>query len=386
MKRLLLLTIIIVALVGCAKKRSFTITGNIPEKTSGYVYVNRIEINIPILIDSAKINKNGSFKINVKAYLTDFYQVVLDADNYITLLAKPGEKINLIFSSHRLSDNYIVEGSEDSEKIRYIDQSLIDARKRLDSLSAAYEKASSEPEFETTGAELENMYYDIVRQQRRTNIEFIINNLTSLASIKAIYQRIDPDTYVLYDPRDLQYMKLLSDSLRKYYPNSKHVQALIRDFDNELSIFNTSQITAIAEQIESVELNPALKNTEGRTVALQSLRGKYVLLTFWSALSQNCLQENIELKEFYRIYSRRGFEIYQINLDTDKELWKNAVRFEELPWISVREDDPANPVIAQFFNVRELPANYLFDRQGEIIASNLHGRTLRIKLEQLFGN
>ena len=219
MKRLLLLTIIIVALVGCAKKRSFTITGNIPEKTSGYVYVNRIEINIPILIDSAKINKNGSFKINVKAYLTDFYQVVLDADNYITLLAKPGENINLVFSSQQLSDNYIVEGSEDSEKIRYIDQSLIDARKRLDSLSAAYEKASSEPEFETTGAELENMYYNIVRQQRRTNIEFIINNLTSLASIKAIYQRIDPDTYVLYDPRDLQYMKLVSDSLRKYYPN-----------------------------------------------------------------------------------------------------------------------------------------------------------------------
>jgi len=97
------------------------------------------------------------------------------------------------------------------------------------------------------------------------------------------------------------------------------------------------------------------------------------------------LQENIDLKQFYSRFNRRGFEIYQINLDDDEEFWKNAVRFEELPWISVREEDPANPV-AQLFNVMELPTNYLFDRQGDIIASNLHGRTLSLKLEQLFGN
>ena len=386
MKRSLLLTAIIIACFGCAKKTSFKITGHIPEQKSGYVYINRIELNLPILIDSVKINRNGSFHAKVKASVPDFYQVALSADNFITLLAQPGEKINLAFSNSILFDNYMVEGSEESEKVRYLDQSLIDSKKRLDSLSAAYEKAASEPEFETKGVELESMFNDIVAQQRRKNIEFIINNLSSLASIKAIYQRLDPETYVLYNPRDLQYMKLVSDTLSKYYPNSKHVQALIRDFDNELSAFNSNRIRAMAEQAESVELNPALKNTSGRIVSLESLRGKYVLLTFWSASSQSCTQENIELKEFYKLYSRRGFEIYQINLDTDENLWKTAVQFEELPWISVREDDPANPATAQLFNVVELPANYLFDRQGNIIASNLHGRALSIKLTQLFGN
>jgi peroxiredoxin len=361
------------------------ITGHIPELTSGYVYINKLEIDFPILIDSAKIRKNGSFRIRIKASAPDFYQVALDPDNFITLLAQPGEKINLIFSSIHLFDNYIVEGSEESEKIRYLDQSLIDTKKRLDSLSVAY-AALSEPELETIGVELDNMFRDIIVQLRRKNIEFIINNLSSLASIKAIYQRLDPDAYVLYDPRDLQYMMLLSDTLGKYYPNSRHVQALIRDFDNELAIFNANQISAMAEQLESIELNPALRNTEGRIISLESLRGRYVLLTFWSAHSQVSLQENLELKELYRLYNRRGFEIYQINLDVDEDLWKAAVRFDELPWISVREDDPANPEVARLFNVRELPSNFLFDRQGNVIASNLHGRTLRIKLEQLFGN
>jgi hypothetical protein len=386
MKRILILTVIIIACFGCARKKSFNIVGNIPQKTSGYVHVYRTELNIPILIDSAKINKSGSFKIKVKALLPEFYQVALDAENFITLLATPGEKINLMFSDTLLFDNYIVEGSEESEKIRYIDQSLIDTKKRLDSLTTAYEKASFEPNFETIGAELESMYSEVVRLQRRTNIEFVINNLSSLASIKAIYQRLNDETYVLYEPRDIHYMKLASDSLSKYHPNSKHVQALIRDFDNELARFNANQIAAMAEQIESIELNPALQNTEGRTIALQSLRGRYVLMTFWSVHSQTSVQENIELKQFYSRYNRRGFEIYQINLDADEELWKNAVKFEELPWISVREDDPANPVIAQFFNVRELPSNCIFDKQGNIIGRNLHGRTLRIKLEQLFDN
>ena len=142
----------------------------------------------------------------------------------------------------------------------------------------------------------------------------------------------------------------------------------------------------MAEQIEPINLNPALKNTEGRTVSLQSLRGKYVLLTFWSARSDDCLRENIDLKRFYSSYNKRGFEIYQINLDADEELWKAAVKYDELPWISVREDDPTNPVVAQLFNVRELPTNYLFDKQGNIAASNLHGRALSLRLEQLLGN
>jgi len=55
-----------------------------------------------------------------------------------------------------------------------------------------------------------------------------------------------------------------------------------------------------------------------------------------------------------------------------------------LPWISTREDDPLNPLIARLFNVKTLPHNYIFDNTGEIIATNLHGKILQIKLEQLF--
>ena len=78
--------------------------------------------------------------------------------------------------------------------------------------------------------------------------------------------------------------------------------------------------------------------------------------------------------------------LFRSNLDADENIWKTAVKYDELPWISTREDNPSNPETARLFNVKSLPTNYLFDREGTIIASNLHGRSLKLKLEQLFKN
>ena len=147
---------------------------------------------------------------------------------------------------------------------------------------------------------------------------------------------------------------------------------------------NLYKIEQISKNMPKKELDADLKTIAGKRVALSSLKGKYVLLTFWSVQSKDCIEENLQLKEFYKLYNKKGFEIYQINLDENEADWKAAVRFDELPWICTREDDPKDPKIAILFNVKTLPANYLFDKQGIIIASDLHGRALQLKLEQLF--
>jgi thiol-disulfide isomerase/thioredoxin len=146
----------------------------------------------------------------------------------------------------------------------------------------------------------------------------------------------------------------------------------------------TSQLEQITRNMPQTKLDPDLKNLSGKRVALSSIKGKYVLLAFWSAKSKDCITENLQLKEFYKLYNKKGFEIYQINLDESESDWKTAVQFDELPWISTREDDPLDPKNALLFNVKNLPANYLFDKEGNIIASNLHGKSLQLKLEQLF--
>jgi len=384
MKRIILFISLVIIFAGCNEKGRFTINGVIKETTKKYIYLSRIDVNTPVFIDSLKISSKGKFSVKVKATEADFYQLGFSKNDFITLLAEPGEKINLTFDGKTLYEQYTITGSDGSEKLRYLDVTLADTKRRLDSLNVLYTKESSDPGFDVRGPVLEEQYNQILKAQRKSSITFILGNVSSLASIKALYQRISPDAYVLYDPKDLQFLKIVSDSLTARYPNSKHVQALVSDFNKEVNQMYSNRIEQMAKDLPPTKLNPDLLNYDGKRIALSSLKGKYVLLTFWSVKSKDCITENLQLKEYYKLYNKQGFEIYQINLDQNESDWRTAVKFDELPWISTREDDPNNPVNAVMYNVKVVPTNYLYDKEGNIIASNLHGKALQIKLQQLF--
>ncbi|MCJ7448342.1 MAG: AhpC/TSA family protein [Bacteroidales bacterium] len=386
MKKYLILLFLILISSACRKNNLFTVSGTVKENIQKYIYIQKVDINTTVLIDSSIIDKKGSFRFRVKTTEPDFYQVGYSDKDFVTLLAEPGEKIQLAFNGHNLSDNYTISGSKGSELVQILDLQLIKTKSKLDSLSTAYERAGTEPDPEVKRPLLEQEYLNLLKEQRKFNIVFIINNINSLASIKALYQRINDQTYVLYETRDLQYLKIVSDSLKRHYPDSRHTKALVSDFEKEMNQLNARQLQQITSTLPETKLDPDLKDINGKRIALSSLRGKYVLLAFWSSESRDCVSENFQLKEFYKTYNRKGFEIYQISLDEDESKWKTAVKFDELPWISTREDNPADPENARLFNVKVLPTNYLFDKQGKIVASNLHGKSLQLKLEQLFTN
>jgi len=386
MKKYIILLIPILIINGCQDRKSFTVHGSLMAGNKKSVYINRVNIDEIIPVDSAKTNSKGMFRFRIKAEEPDFYQLGLSSQDFVTLLAEPGEKIKIVFPGEQLSDNYTVEGSEGSEQIRILDMKLMETKSKLDSINLLYSKSEKEADFETRSKILEEEYLRLIREQRKFNIAFILNNITSLSAIKALYQKINDEMYVLYDRRDLQYMKIVSDSLSKYHAGSKHTKALLSNLSREMNQFYARQLEQMSSTLPETKLDPDLKDINGRRIKLSSLRGKFVLLTFWSVESRESVAENLQLKEFYRNYNKKGFEIYQINLDKDEEKWKAAVRFDELPWISAREDDPSNPVNAYLYNVRTLPTNYLYNPEGNIIATNNHGKTLQLKLNQLFNN
>ena len=384
MKRVFFLLALIISFTACKNKSSFTVTGVISNTKDKHVYLTRLDVNTPVVIDSAKLGNDGSFRFRVRSQSPDFYEVRLSPANFITLLAEPGEKIDLKFSSGNLYEKYTVKGSEGSKKLQQLDESLAATKHKLDSLNTLYSQAATQPGFNAKRPQIEAEYNELIKAQRKKNIEFIINNIGSLASIKALYQRIDPQTYVLYDQKDLQYLKIVADTLSRKYPTSKQVQALTSDLEKELGQMYASQLGQLVNSMPLTKLDPNLMTLEGKRIALSSLKGKYVLLTFWSFESKDCVEENLRLKEYYKLYNKKGLEIYQINLDPDEATWKSAVRFDELPWISAREDNPNNPLNAILYNVTSVPTNFLYDRDGNIVATNIHGRVLQLKLEQIF--
>jgi thiol-disulfide isomerase/thioredoxin len=384
--RFVFFSISLILLVGCTDKNSITIDGNLKNKGRNKIYLDRIDVDTYLRIDSAGIKNNGHFKFRFKAAEPEFYQLSLTGSDFIVLLAEPGEKIKLTFIGNNLYENYEIQGSDGSQKIKMLDMTLADTKRKIDSLKLIYNNASKSPGSDKKEQLINDEYLKLLKEQRNKNIAFIIGNLNSFASIKALYQRIDEKTYVLYDPHDLQFLKLVSDSLNHHFPKSKQAKTLKKNFEKEMNQMFLNQIEQVARNVPATKLDPNLKDINGTRIALSSLKGKVVLLTFWESSSEDCLAENLTLKELYNTYKSSGFEIYQVNLDENEADWRQAVKFDELPWISVREDDPQAPVNVRLYNVKTLPANYLYDKNGVIIGSNLHGRILQIKLAQIFGN
>jgi len=385
MKRILFLTLLVLLLSGCNKQDLIKINGYYPGNTGDYLYLNRIDVDQSVFIDSVKIKGSGNFSVKFNYMQPAFYNIGFNNTEFVTLIAYPGDRIAMNFKGEKLQNDYTVGGSPESENIRLLDIKLNETLATLDSLSEEYQNASSLENFETIQPVLEEAYLTAVKNQRMHNIAFIIENLSSFASIKALYQRIDESTYVLYQPRDAQYLKLVSDSLGALYPNSKQVISLASNLDRELKEMYLESLTSAVNDVKPVILDADLPDLNGKKIKLSDLRGtNYVLLSFWSAQSKECITNNLQMKTFYARYHREGFEIYQVNLDTDEKLWKTAIKYDELPWISVREEDPAQPVTARKFNITKVPANYLLDKNGEIIGKDLFGRSLQIKLSQLF--
>ena len=382
MKKFVLILFVAVTLAGCGEDDKVVIKGSFGEGKDGVVYLDQSDVDRTTVIDSAVIKRNR-FKFSTALTGPEFLQVRLSSNDFIGLLASPGEEIILDFGSSPLVMNYTVSGSSGSDMVRGLDQYLFITKVKLDSITKLYTDLSDE-ELAVQGPGLEKAYVDAVEAQRKHNIEFILKNITSLASIKALYQRIDENTYVLYQPRDLQFLKIVSDSLSVKYPVSKHVRALKENVTSELNRMYIDRLTSMATEVTPAKADPVLPDPQGKMIRLSSLRGKYVLVTFWATTSEDCLAELPALKNIYSLYHSKGLEIYQVSLDADPNRWKSVVKFEEIPWISVREEDPGNPAYAMAMNISRVPSNLLFDPEGNIINTNLFGRNLQIRMDQLF--
>ena len=127
----------------------------------------------------------------------------------------------------------------------------------------------------------------------------------------------------------------------------------------------------------------SLPNVSGDTVSFSDLNNKMVLLSFWSSTNNDCVERNLRLKQVYRKYHNKGFEIYQVSLDKNKERWNNAVNFDELPWINVYSSKGAG-YAAKIYNVQKLPTDYLIKNGEELIAKNPEMKELERHLSRVF--
>lgn len=130
-------------------------------------------------------------------------------------------------------------------------------------------------------------------------------------------------------------------------------------------------------------------NVNGENVSLKSVveseKNRYVLLDFWASWCGPCMGEMPHLKEAYKLYHDKGFEIYGVSLDAKHEAWSGAIEKQQMGWVNVSTLERFdNPAVADYA-VESIPTNFLIDcSNGVIIAKNLRGDEVLEKLAELF--
>lgn len=128
----------------------------------------------------------------------------------------------------------------------------------------------------------------------------------------------------------------------------------------------------------------SLESISEDTMVLSKVKSSLLLLSFWKTECGPCQDEyKSTLIPLYQKYFHQGFQIFAVSFDTNRKKWRRAIVRNEYTWIQVADfNGIKRSKTAQQYKIVSLPANYLLDENGIVLAKNLQGNQLKSFVEQ----
>ncbi len=371
MKKSIVVLLITLSLVSFTvlKDKNFTISGTVVGIENGkkMLLQRQDEAKGVITIDSVVVN-NGKFTFegNTSEPAINFVAIEGIADK-VVLILEPGI-IDLTIYKDSISKSRVGGTYSNNHLYQYTNESaLIQNKMRI------FQK---ENEAKFTEAKTKNdtvVMNALINQNNKFMLDFdllsesnIVSHPKSFISVLLIDNMFNKPNF------DIQKIAKLNDGIDASLKTTKLEKTILSKIKNYASL----NIGGNAPDFSA-------PNPEGKMTSLKQSLGKITIIDFWASWCGPCRAENPNVLKLYNEFHSKGLNIIGVSLDKEATKWKEAIAKDKLPWIHVSNlkfwEDP----IAQLYNIKSIPATYILDSKGKIIAKDLRGEELNVKIKSL---
>ncbi len=349
-------------------------------------FIKIIDMTKPGLkTDSIELDLAGRFELSKVIYEPNDYVFYFNQEQSIRITPLPEQQIIVKGNARNLVKTYTVSGSPDSEIISKHLKKQLELKANLDSVRSFYMRNQLHPQIDSIIKVAKFRSDSIFKAGKNYLISEIESNPGSMSSYVALAQKLSYEMNYFVLSKDIKYFEMVDTALTNTYDTAvvaRMMHAYVQRGQQQLKQQN--QKSAV---LETGQIAPeiTLPNPYKDTLSLSELRGKYVLVDFWGSWCRPCRIEHPNLRRAYRIYKKKGFEIFQVALEQNKEDWKNTLREDKLYWkYQVSELNYMQSKVARLYKVQSIPSNYLIDPEGKIVGHNLYGENLLNELSRIF--
>jgi len=380
MKKIFLFVSAAALFASCSKTgdNEFIITGTVEGLDGKNVFLERQDENAPgslVSVDTVKV-ENGKFEIKGTATEPSIHTLRIDSkEGMVDFILEEGE-IKLAVDKDTIAKTK-VSGTYNNDELSKFKEELKAIQKGVQKKSMAFQQANMQKMTQAQQAkdtavvnQLMNEYKKIQEPLNSKYTSYAENNPKSFLSV------LITESLFNFPEPDFVKIKKIYNSLTSELKNTKPGKSVKEKLDN-----------LDAVEIGKVAPDFTAPNPEGKNVSLKQSLGKVTIIDFWASWCAPCRQENPNVVALYNEFHEKGLNIIGVSLDQEDGAakWKEAIAADKLTWNHVSNLKFWQDPIAKKYNVRSIPATFILDASGKIVAKDLRGEELKAKVKELLG-
>lgn len=362
------LLFILFTVVTYGQQQPFVLKGQIVNGKGQELTLNNFVNGKAKEVTTVALDEDGKFEINGQLGATDYFQLILTNQQSTYVVISPGDTVKVFGDAKDLFNICNVVGSEDSEIMQSFLRELNNFKSFEDSLKRLANQGKGQ------NNEALNQAYS----EKATNFfqyrNRLIQTYGNSPGILFVLNTIDTD-------KEFELYEQVVKNLITAYQGSPTGNALNAQYSQVMAKKERDEMLNPGKEVADI----SMKNPDGETMSLSDLKGKVVLIDFWASWCGPCRKENPNVVKAYNEYKDKGFTVYSVSLDKDKNRWLQAIEQDGLIWPNHVSDLKGwSNAAAQNYGVSSIPFTVLIDQEGKVIATNVRGEALEKYLAGIF--